>query len=118
MLRLYWQLTGQLEAVPTAAERFPARPWLDKPTPEKGLIEQVRSQLKQLESVESIHYEHAWSLDGDSTVYTAHLLMNSPMDSSAQLQAKAQIAKILDQFKFLHTTIELEFPEENCRDEK
>ncbi|MEZ5489300.1 MAG: cation diffusion facilitator family transporter [Gammaproteobacteria bacterium] len=86
--------------------------------PEKGLIEQVRSQLKQLESVESIHHEHAWSLDGDSTVYTAHLLMNSPMDSAMQMQAKAQIAKILDQFKFLHTTIELEFPEENCRDEE
>ncbi len=86
--------------------------------PEKGLIEQVRSQLKQLESVESIHHEHAWSLDGDSTVYTAHLLMNSPMDSVAQLQAKAHIAKILDQFNFLHTTIELEFPEENCRDEE
>lgn len=84
--------------------------------PEKGLIEQVRNQLKQLDSVVSIHHEHAWSLDGDSTVYTAHLLMNSPMDSAAQLQAKAQIAKILDQFNFLHTTIELEFPEENCRD--
>lgn len=86
--------------------------------PEQGLIEQVRSQLKQLESVESIHHEHAWSLDGDSTVYTAHLLMNSPMDSAEQLQVKAQISKILDQFKFLHTTIELEFPEENCRDEE
>jgi len=84
--------------------------------PERGMLGKVRKKLLELGSVTSIHHEHAWSLDGESTVYTAHLLMKSPMGSVEQVQIKTQIAQILDQFGFTHTTIELEFPEEDCRD--
>ena len=86
--------------------------------PEQGQIERVRSELLSLKSVTSIHHEHAWSLDGESTVYTAHLVMDSPMEGVAQVEVKEEIARILDKFRFAHTTIELEFPDELCRDEE
>ena len=85
--------------------------------PERGLIEKVRKELLTIPQVDSIHHEHAWSLDGESTVYTAHLEMSSPMSSEEQLRIKSQIAEILQEFEFSHTTIELEFPQEDCRDD-
>lgn len=85
--------------------------------PEHGLIEKVRKELLTISQVDSIHHEHAWSLDGESTVYTAHLEMSSPMSSEEQLWIKNQVAKKLQEFEFSHTTIELEFPQEDCRDD-
>ena len=84
--------------------------------PEQGLLEKVRKELLALDSVTSIHHEHAWSLDGESTVFTAHLSVECPLDAIEQVEIKSTIAQALDQFGFAHTTIELEFPEENCRD--
>lgn len=84
--------------------------------PERGLIEKVRKELLNISPVNSIHHEHAWSLDGESTVYTAHLEMKSQMSSEEQIDIKSQIAEKLQEFKFSHTTIELEFPQEDCRD--
>ncbi|MEQ8315081.1 MAG: cation diffusion facilitator family transporter [Gammaproteobacteria bacterium] len=86
--------------------------------PERGLIERVRKELSKIPEVASIHHEHAWSLDGESTVYTSHLVMSSPMSSEAQLDIKNQVAELLQRFEFSHTTIELEFPQENCRDDE
>jgi len=85
--------------------------------PEPGLIEKVRKELSRIPQVASIHHEHAWSLDGESTVYTAHLEVNSPMSSEEQLGLKNKVAEILQEFEFSHTTIELEFPQEDCRDD-
>lgn len=84
--------------------------------PEQGLLEKVRKELLTLDSVTSIHHEHAWSLDGESIVFTAHLSLESPQGSLEQVKIKSKIAQILDQFDFAHTTIELEFPDEDCRD--
>lgn len=84
--------------------------------PERGLIERVRKELLTISEVDSVHDEHAWSLDGESTVYTAHLEIGSPMSSNEQVEIKSQIADILHPFGFSHTTIELEFSQENCRD--
>jgi len=85
--------------------------------PEHGLIERVRKELLSISAVASIHHEHAWSLDGESTVHTAHLEMGSPMASEEQIDIKSQIADRLQEFEFSHTTIELEFPQEDCRDD-
>jgi len=42
--------------------------------------------------------------------------MNHHMDSKDQLALKSLIAEKLAPFSLSHTTIELEFPEESCRD--
>ncbi len=85
-------------------------------SPEKGLIKKVRAQLLKLDAIESVHHEHAWSLDGQSNVYTAHLLTGSLMSIPEQVQLKNDIAQTLESFDFAHTTIEFEFPDEDCRD--
>ena len=86
-------------------------------TPEKGLIERVRKEFLSIEDVVSIHHEHAWSLDGESTVYTVHLVLSSHLSAAEQRKMKNDVARVLEPFNFAHTTIELEFPEEECRDD-
>lgn len=85
--------------------------------PDDGLIEKVREKLLTISLVDTIHHEHAWSLDGESTVYTAHLEVGKPMSSNELVDVKSDISVKLQEFEFSHTTIELEFPQENCRDE-
>jgi len=86
--------------------------------PERGLIEKVRKELLTISQVDSIHHEHAWSLDGESSVYTAHLEIGKSMSSIELVKMKNQIANILQPFEFSHTTIELEWPQESCRDDE
>lgn len=86
--------------------------------PERGLIEKVRKELLTISQVDSIHHEHAWSLDGESSVYTAHLEIGKSMSSIELVKIKNQIANILQPFEFSHTTIELEWPQESCRDDE
>ena len=68
--------------------------------PEQGLLEKVRKELLALDSITSIHHEHAWSLDGESTVFTAHLSVESPLGPIEQVKIKSKIAQVLDQFGF------------------
>jgi len=81
------------------------------------LSSKISIELKTLADIEDIHHEHCWSLDGEHHVYTAHLLLRTNLDASQQLVLKQKVAEKLAPFSLTHTTIELEFPEENCRDE-
>ena len=86
--------------------------------PEDLLTNKINLELEKIEAIADIHHEHCWSLDGEHHVYTAHLLLKQPMDANEQLELKALIAQKLAPFSLSHTTIELELPDENCRDLK
>ncbi|GAB1266568.1 cation diffusion facilitator family transporter [Aurantivibrio infirmus] len=85
--------------------------------PNDNLRGDLFRQLKQFEVVADVHHLHLWSLDGEHHVLTAHLVIKSSLNPPEQLTLKKQIAQSLKSYELEHTTIELEFPEENCRDE-
>ncbi len=84
--------------------------------PASLLVNKINQELNKLEQVESIHHEHCWSLDGEHHVYTAHLQLRLTLSTSEQQNLKKLIAEKLRPFNLTHTTIELEFPDEACRD--
>jgi cobalt-zinc-cadmium efflux system protein len=84
--------------------------------PASLLVHKINQELNKLEQIESIHHEHCWSLDGEHHVYTAHLLLRLILSASEQQNLKIVIAEKLRPFNLTHTTIELEFPDEHCRD--
>lgn len=84
--------------------------------PDSTLVQRIHAELQQLQPVAAIHHEHCWSLDGEHHVYTAHLVLRDGLSLAEQLQLKQRIAERLAPFGLTHTTIELEFPEEACRD--
>ena len=85
--------------------------------PDSLLTSKINQELMKLDEIEAIHHEHCWSLDGEHNVYTAHLLLKKIIHQDEQRQLKSLIAKKLGKFKLADTTIELEFPDEQCRDE-
>lgn len=84
--------------------------------PDKLLTEKIHQELIMLNEIADIHHEHCWSLDGEHNVYTAHLLLKNNLSAVKQKELKSSISRKLSPFSLAHTTIELEFPEENCRD--
>lgn len=85
-------------------------------TPSGSLRSQVVEALLEVEHVEDTHHVHLWSLDGENHVLTAHLRLDSTLDSERQKEIKKEISSALDAYSLLHTTIEFEFPDEYCRD--
>ncbi len=85
--------------------------------PDKKLQHQIKEILKNLAGVKDVHHLHLWSLDGEHHVLTAHLTLSNSINVNEQLHLKQKIAGELDAFDLEHTTIELEFDNEGCRDE-
>ena len=87
-------------------------------TPDELTRTKVIEDLGSLKYVSDIHHVHLWSLDGNNHVLTAHLVLDKSIDQSTQTSIKDEIATLLAPLKLSHTTIELEFPDEYCRDKE
>ncbi|CAB0151456.1 Cadmium, cobalt and zinc/H(+)-K(+) antiporter [Pseudidiomarina piscicola] len=86
-------------------------------SPDKQTYQAVAESLQSLPHVCSVHHLHFWSLDGESHVLTAHLVLQHHLSPSESGALKQEIDKTLHQYALSHTTIELEYPDESCRDE-
>lgn len=86
-------------------------------TPDKAVRLKIISDLQALTYIDDVHHVHLWSLDGNSNVLTAHLTLNKPVNPLIQTRIKDEIAALLIPYDLSHTTIELESPDEACRDE-
>ncbi|WP_185964337.1 cation diffusion facilitator family transporter [Aliikangiella marina] len=86
-------------------------------TPDTHLLQEVKLKLEGLESVQSVHHLHFWSLDGEKHVLTGHVVLVKTVTLDSLLGLKREIKKRLETYQFKHTTIELEFSDEHCRDE-
>lgn len=86
-------------------------------TPDTKQMEEVRSVLSSNNEVANIHHFHIWSLDGEKSVMTAHIVLEKDVSVSQVISLKEQLRHNLAGFGFIHTTIEIEFANEACRDE-
>jgi cobalt-zinc-cadmium efflux system protein len=87
-------------------------------TPDKALHKDVVDTFLTVEHVVDAHHVHLWSLDGESHVLTAHLQLDECIGYDEQKEIKDNLNNRLNDFNFVHTTIEFEFPDEECRDER
>jgi cobalt-zinc-cadmium efflux system protein len=86
-------------------------------TPDKALYKDVVDAFAATEHVVDAHHVHLWSLDGENHVLTAHLQLDDCIGYVEQRYIKADLNNRLSEFNFIHTTIEFEFPDEECRDD-
>ena len=85
-------------------------------TPDTKVRQDIISDLKSLENIRSVHHVHVWSLDGANHVLTAHLELEKAISDLGQQELKQEISRTLQRYDLSHTTIELELPDEDCRD--
>jgi len=86
-------------------------------TPDREQVKKVRSVLLSKSEVDALHHFHIWSLDGEQNVMTAHLVLTNGVTVLQMQTLKCQLQEELAVFEFVHTTIELEFADEQCRDD-
>jgi len=78
-------------------------------------IEKIEREINLLDNTLSCHHTHIWSLDGEHHVLTTHVVVEDNTSKESLVQIKYDIAELLDIHTFSHSTIELEFENEECR---
>ncbi|XDD48142.1 cation diffusion facilitator family transporter [Leptospira sp. WS39.C2] len=68
-----------------------------------------------IKGVNSVHDIKIWSLDGNHHVASLHVLIDKKVKLSEFQKIKQKIRNIASQFEIIHTTIELETDEEECK---
>lgn len=77
----------------------------------------IKNDLYSIKGVEEVHHMHIRSLDGDSNVFTAHI-RTTLCNTENTIKIKQKILKKLERYAFEHTTIEIEFSQEDCSQTK
>lgn len=86
-------------------------------TPDEEQLSKIRSDLLANDKVSDLHHFHIWSLDGERNVMTVHLVLDEDVSLELLQSLKENTHSSLEKYKFEHTTVELEFANEQCRDE-
>jgi len=86
-------------------------------TPDEEQMSTIRNDLLANDKVSDLHHFHIWSLDGERNVMTVHLVLKGEVSVEHIQSLKESIQSSLAKYHFEHTTVELEFADEQCRDE-
>ena len=84
-------------------------------TPDEVETEKLKAEIEAIENVSCMHHFHIWSLDGELSVLTAHLVATKALDADEYAAVKDKVSVVVEAHGLFHSTIELEWPEENCR---
>lgn len=82
--------------------------------PVKGLQEEIRLALLGVDKINDVHHQHLWSLDGEHHVLTAHIVVDESFSLDEYHNLKKTVAKVLEQYRLSHTTIEIELDFRGC----
>ena len=82
--------------------------------PDPAMEAEIRSLILENKNVRDVHDFHLWSLDGEHSVVTMHVVVKNMMDVKEAEQVKIAIKEQLKSLHVYHATIEVEFEPEYC----
>ncbi|WP_439483431.1 hypothetical protein [Cyclobacterium plantarum] len=62
--------------------------------------EEIRSKLREVKHVQSIHYTHIWSLDGEHHVLTTHLVLENISEYGQKDTIRKQALEAVKEYDF------------------
>lgn len=77
-------------------------------------IDEIDRGLASIDLVLSTHHTHIWSLDGAHHVLTSHVVLDECATREDISRVKDHIKELAAIWHFEHTTVEIEFQEEDC----
>ena len=83
--------------------------------PDELDIALITREIEAMDRIHAVHHAHLWSLDGVHTVFTAHLEVDILLDAEAYMLLKEQIRALVERYGLYHSTVEIEYPGEACR---
>ncbi|HNQ84933.1 MAG TPA: cation diffusion facilitator family transporter [Deltaproteobacteria bacterium] len=78
-------------------------------------IEGIERDLRACAHVLGTHHTHVWSMDGTRHVLTTHVVVDSCATREDILQLKERFRAILAKHGMSHSTVEIEYSDEECR---
>ena len=83
--------------------------------PEEIDLRELENRLGTLAHVRSTHHTHMWSMDGAHHVLTSHIVVDSQTTKGEVARLRKEVAGLCDEYDFAHTTIEIEWGDDECR---
>lgn len=83
--------------------------------PEDVDLPELQGKLSALSHVRSTHHTHVWSMDGAHHVLTAHIVIDNATTKTEVSRLRAEIARLCAEYDFAHTTVEIEWGDDECR---
>lgn len=71
-------------------------------------------QLESLPNVVDAHHTHTWTLDGESHVFSTHLVLRGDCEREEIVALKRRVHQLLRDHHFAHITLEVELEGEAC----
>lgn len=82
--------------------------------PEAINLDEIHTQLSNIEGVQGVHHAHVWSLDGEHNVFTAHLVVENTASTDDVIRVRQAGYDALDDLNVEHITIAVEYEREHC----
>ena len=82
--------------------------------PEDVDLVELERRFESLDDVVSAHHTHVWSMDGAHHVLTTHLVVAEGTSKEAVFAVREQAGHLCEEYRFAHTTIEIEWGEDAC----
>lgn len=86
-------------------------------TPKNININEITKELKN-DNIKEIHHIHIWTLYKDSYCMTCHVVLNKQLSENEIINLKNSLKESLKKYKINHTTLEIEYQNENCNSKK
>ena len=83
--------------------------------PEEIDLGELEQSLSALAHVRSTHHTQVWSMDGAQHVLTSHIVVDSETTKEEVARLREEVSLLCDNYKFSHTTIEVEWGDNQCR---
>lgn len=84
-------------------------------TPSNLDINHVENILKNQSSIQDVHDTHVWSLDGETHILSTHIVIKKDASKKDIQTIKQQSKQALKKIGIRHSTLELEFEDEQCQ---
>jgi cobalt-zinc-cadmium efflux system protein len=82
--------------------------------PQELDLSKVERDILSIDSVESLHQTHVWSLDGEEHVFTSHVRLHESSNMHSIHNVKKEVRECMRTHRFKHHTIQLEWGDEQC----
>ena len=82
-------------------------------TPNEINIDEIKESILKEKDIENIHDLHIWSIDGVKHYATVHIVTDNPTQ-----KLKENIREIFEQYKIVHSTIQIEKCGESCLEQE
>ena len=76
--------------------------------------QQLTDSLLAIPKVVDVHDMHIWTVDGDYTILTSHIVVEADGELTTHQNIRSQAMEVMKGYGIMHPTLQIETPQEKC----